>query len=387
MISQPTPPIDKDEERNKLLGRICDYMMLIHGLIGFAHEVCWDPDSKCRHPGSVFSLGDRVTVRPPDDEVDQKIGKRPPLTPDLLVKRGPYLVVGEGKRSLPKMDKEPHPSGGADDKRPSKDEAWAREVADLSKYDCQMSDWPENGAVLSEHDLVLLVPYFFGKKLAKVIQREQAKGRLLFDRPFALVSFHEPSRTSTVDDTLALDLVFGELSDPQLSERLSGVQHIKMEYLTAYLSTKAFSDVEPEKPYMMAKLWELLGEWDDGNEIEQYVSRRDSDGTPILRISLSDVLRTLQERQAAPFGLSPHCRTLPRRKWLEEALVELERHKYAKRVDADQFEIAYKPLDDPLGTFIDKVIGREVAHKAKPKRSRRAGGAAKAGAGQLRLPF
>lgn len=332
----------KQRSVNKILKKIKDeiddYEMTVGVVKVFGHEMIWSAKNKDIIPGAIFWCGRRMTT-----SATNKISPSNKITPDIVIRiNGKIGTVAEVKQSLPKNQ-----------------DHWRKPFNQLIKYDDELAGWfPENNDTL-EHDIVLLIPDHLSVQIEDYVRQEAQNGLLNFKRNFAMVAYH---RTTRSQEFISLRKFFGSISDAKKDEELRLVKLIPISIIFAIYNF-FFIDQRPPLPYIMNAVWEQIANYID---IDKVIEDSDSNN---IQFSLQKMIHDLKQANFAD-GSDPRNPSLPRSKWIRQAIDKLVEEKFLIKRGKNSYHIPlkkYQRLKEPLDTF-SKKLAKSMADKENQKK-------------------
>lgn len=301
------------------------YQDTVWGLLAFAHEMLWDDPSRCPGDDDRSCFGRKMTTSP-----SNRISPDTDVTPDLVVQINDDLgYVAEAKIGL-------CPANSDD----------ALEYRQICKYDDDLTGWFTDDEKISNHDVVLLVHETRQIDVEDDISSHISSGSLSLSRRFAVVGF---ARLQQVDEFIHLRRGFGELSDPVKDDKLRRAVQIKCEYLAAKSENDyLLYDDPPPLPILMTLLWEDT--FHTLVSLPDYVQQR-TRGNPVIVISANELTEEVSNRMY-PYMRDDHRRpSIPRVKWIRNALDGFVKLGWAKIDDSGNYEIELNLRRNPYGQF------------------------------------
>lgn len=308
-----------------LKNEIDDYEMTIGVVKVFGHEMIWDSKKKETTRGSIFWSGRRMTT-----SATNKISPEKTITPDIVIKINNEIgTVAEVKQGLPK-----------DHNR------WEKNFKQLIKYDDNLQGWFADNNDSLNHDVVLLVPDHLSVKVEEYLEEKRKNAELTFERNFAAIAYY---RTTRSQEFISLRKFFGNLSNTTKDEELRLVKQVPVNTIFAIYNF-FFIDQKPPLPYIMNAVWEQIANYIDIDK----VAGNSKDIT--MKFSLQQIVRDLKSSNFAD-GSDARNPSLPRSKWIREALDELVEQKFLIKKQKSSYSILFKKyqrLKEPLESFSKK---------------------------------
>lgn len=308
-----------------------DYLETVQGLIALSHELRWDNDVKQIRPESSFTLGRRMTT-----SGRNRIQPNQDVTPDLTVQPyAGYGIVAEARLRFPS------------------DEAQRMEkVRQLQKYDDDLEGWNTLDGTVERSDVVLMTHDDDVIKTTDYIEQAIADGRAAFSRDLSIIGCIRTTERYG-NEAIRVRKAYGGLSDERLDDRLRNGRSIRLGTLSTRYSMELY-DQRPPPAHMLSVMWMtilpvLVQE-------DQYIRAR-GEGPPLVRITAEDLTARMRKALNPSMG-AERSPGYPQQAWVREALDDMCRLRYAKRL-GDEYEVAYRVIRDPQETFIKGVCRLE----------------------------
>jgi len=318
----------------------CDnYNQTVQALKALANELLWDEAQQ-----RLVADGKAYFGRKMDTSSANRISPDAQVTPDLLVLRSQnanYYVV-EGKLAL--------------SKDPAKREA---KLIEIQKYDDDFRGWDGSQGRVASHDIILLVRFFHGVNVRNQIAQLRADKKMMFERNFAVVTFHRVVETET---WMSLELLDGILRPKEKQEKLARRDKpIRLDLLVAnpqFGHVKLY-DAPPPAPLLMDQIHETilatLPPEDNLQLMEEGKVEREMD---------LGVLRDMVSESFGPSGGDDRTPDIPKQDWVRHAMVLFAKLGWAKQVGRSKYVYEVRQRRNPFDQFV-KLRAREVSKTAE----------------------
>ena len=313
---------------NKILNKIDNYNQTIIAIVGFMNFYKYDSS---QDPIVLFQ-GRRL--KPPgDDEPDF-------VTPDIgIMMPDSTGVLGEVKHTFPKNK-----------------ELWIDAFDQITKYDDDLSGWPNVEKKVTAHDLVLLTHQTRGRAVGNFYREKVRTEDISYARPFSIVEY---SHVSERENFFFFRIEEGAISDEQVNAKLQEGVSVPMTILISkYAAVKLYDD-KPEVPYLMHLIWNLILE--NASELEQYRRLRKNQKLEVS-ISVDEIVETLRLGYSFRLLNSEYADMqpqIPKKSWVKEACQKFVEWKEATWSDTERSSLtfkAHKQYEDTLRHFISLYV-------------------------------
>jgi len=310
-------------------GDIDDYSQSISGMIAFCKSI--SKSDEC--DGYCFFIGRRM-----ETSEDNHVTKKTEVTPDLVVQVNPnYGIIAEAKLF------------------PMNQDYWEDAFLQIKKYDDNLRGWRTPTEYIIQTDLVLLTQYKLKTIISDYIDEKILNEEMHFDRPFSLVTYNQTERRGK--QYILLEKGYGQLSNPEINERLRSIDEINAEEIVSELSLIKFYDVEPPLPYTAYIVWEYI--FPQLISQEKFMESKGKKITEII-IDVGTVTRMLKEQFTRVVNRDSRQPEIPKTAWITSAIDKLIEWKYGYyEKTTNKRIIKYKKIKDPLGTFIKAHVKEE----------------------------
>jgi hypothetical protein len=319
------------------------YRQTVEAVYAFAHISLWDAKAKQLRSDGFFAPG-----LPMVTSESNVIEPSTEITPDLVLGvTDAWGIVAEAKKSL------------------SREVAhWGEDLRDqLLKYDDELCGWLDMEGPRKSHSVTLLVHNSRKVDVRDYLSGETGAGRFCIRRPFAIVVYH---RVDELKKYINLETYQGGLGIEPLNTDLGRPVQVLLKHLRGY--QLHFSDQPPPLPYTMAVVWhEVVA---DLPPVSSYQTTRATATRLLVNVNVEEMTEVLQDRLVAGLPMAPpRLRSVPRRKWIKDALEALVRYRHARRAGADDYVVEYRNIRDPLTGFIQKHAREQLAASLRKSRS------------------
>ena len=264
-----------------------DYLQSLYGLQAFLHSALWDDTKRELRGNGRSSTQRRMTPTKGENPHDQK--------PDGVVQvSNEYGIVVEMKKHF------------IDDKTEHFDQ--------VMKYDQDLVGWWTSDETISSYDLVLMTHYFSSTRALDAFKKWTEDGNK-YAHPFAIVSF---TYSDGAKSYLALQRVFGQLTDAIHDEALRGIKPVNMQVLKRIIADWKFYDAPPPVVHTMELLLDYVC---PTLPKESEFDKTKGKHKVFVKMTVDEAIKYLSHYCPKPTD-SRDCQ-LPRREWIEEALEEL----------------------------------------------------------------
>jgi hypothetical protein len=222
------PELPEDEQK-RVRDAHEDYQSTVHAMLAFSAFVVHD--SKNQRPNSHFGFGRRMTTSganavKPSSEV----------TPDIVAQKSEtYGVVAEVKRSLP-----------------SDRTKWQSHVAQVRKYDDNLTGWWTEDERISATDTALLLHQSRSRAFIAVLEEERAKDPKAVGPRTSVIEFN---RSDERQVNYFFRLEWGDVRDAELSDRLKEGVPVPIDKVIRTFANVKFYDADPPIPSLLSLLW------------------------------------------------------------------------------------------------------------------------------------
>ena len=312
--------------------RIDNYFQTIIAIVGFMNFYKFDSD---QDPILLFQ-GRRL--KPSGNGSDEPDF----VTPDIgIMLPNSTGVLGEVKHTFPKDKK-----------------FWIDAFNQVLKYDDDLTGWPNEKKIVSNHDLVLLTHTSRSRAVVNFYREKKEAGDISFNRPFSIVEYNLVSERKNY---FFFRIEEGVISDEQVNAKLQeGVPVPMTVLLFNYAAVKLYDD-KPEVPYLMYLIWNHVV-LEKASELEQFRNLRKNQKIDVT-LSIDEIVDTL--RMGFSFRLlnseysdmQPH---IPKKPWVKEACQKFIEWNEAKWNDTEKSTLtfkAHKQYKDTLKHFINAYVG------------------------------
>jgi len=283
----------------KYRDEVDDYLGSVIGLYAFAESACWDETNKKRKTTSQYSIPHKFS----DGEKD--------LTPDSAIQTDQDNgIIAEMKKHF-NNEKE-------------------NQFDQIKKYDTDLKGWWTTNGNISSHDLVLLC-HLFSSVAAKDAYENWLNQKNLFKRNFAIVEFSYQDSGQKQNFVLRR-MDGGKLSDDVHDEALRKTKIITPKVVENLFSKYKFYDADPPLFHTLILIYNyilpLLINQEDFEEIN-------SKGKKSIETDAETIRNMLQDQ----FMPEDHYMTLPKLRWVVEALNFLVDIKLAAKLNGNKYNI------------------------------------------------
>ena len=323
---------------------IDNYSTMLDVLKLFGHKMCCPPGSIEPKEGTVCWCGRRMTTSTNTE-----------ITPDLVIKLEKLFgTIAEFKSSLPQQK-----------------EYWKKDFDQMLRYDDDLKGWNEDDDEQVTHDLILLVPENLRVVVEDYITKKVDDGDIVFERHFAAVSYHREDKAKTF---YFFCRFYGQISNPEKDEELRKIAQVPSDGILP-LYNYFFCDEKPPLPYTMSNVWDQLGCYIDHDALvekydinivfgaDQLINDIRAANSPVI-IDMSQAALNSED--------DPRNPSLPKAKWIREAVDQLVKLKYFEKYEGNaKYSIPlrkYSRVRDALEVFKKKIAKAEVKSKI-PKKS------------------
>jgi hypothetical protein len=322
---------DKDlqKETQKQRDSIDDYLGSVMGLYAFAESACWDNINRQRKKDSKYSVPHIFSSE------DKKI------TPDLAVQVDKnYGIVAEMKKHFNEKKED--------------------QFEQIKKYDVILNGWWSDDGKISNHDIVLL-SHLFSSIGAKDTYEEWVKQGNGFERNFSIVEFSYQDSGQKQNFVLRR-MDGGKLSDSEHDENLRKTKIIPPQIVETLLSKYKFYDADPPLFHTLLLIYNaILPLLVKQEEFEEATGKKKK----VVEIS-AEKIREMLQKQFLP---ADHLMTLPKLKWVLDALDFLEKIGVAIKLDKKKgiykITIQPPPRKDLIEYFTSKMLSLKKAENKK----------------------
>jgi len=303
-------------------GDIDDYSQSISGMITFCKSI--SKSDECN--GHCFFIGRRM-----DTSEENQVIKKTEVTPDLVIQVNPnYGIIVEAKLF------------------PMNQDYWKDKFLQIKKYDDNLKGWKTPTEYITETDLVLLTQYKLKTTISDYINDKIQKKEMHYDRSFSLVTYNQSERRGK--QYILLEKGYGQLSNPEINEKLRSIDEINAEEIVSELSLIKFYDVEPPLPYTAYIIWEYI--FPQLISPEKFMESKGKKITEII-VDVSIVTKMLKDQFTRVVNRDSRQPEIPKTSWIASAIDKLIEWKYGYYEKTTKKRIIkYKKIKDPLGTFI-----------------------------------
>lgn len=326
---------DKNERWKTIRNEVEDYEQTVKALLAFGAFVVHDGESQ--RPDSEFGFGRRMTTSP-----HNKVNPSGSVKPDLVAQKSSgYGIVAEAKTSLTR-----------DQSR------WTDHLAQLRKYDDELTGWWTQDEKIAHSDAVMLIHQSRGRQFVRFLQEQKKEDPGAVGPHTSVVEFNR-------SDQAAIYYFFrieeGLILDAELSNKIDTGIQIPFDELLKSFPLIHYYDSPPPIVQILIDLW---------TEVFPYLIAEsvydEEKGSRKISVSLSNVTEELQKAYGS--GLlrqDSRSSEFPRRKWVRQAFEWLVRQKRAipPANGSDNYTIYYKPL---RGDVLDRFIKMELAYTVHP---------------------
>jgi len=324
----------------------CDnYNRALEALKGLTHELLWDSTNKSCVLGGIAHFGRRM-----HSSAANRISPSRKITPDMVAQR--TIVTGtivEVKASMPEND------------------VYRRQtLAEVQKYDDDLTGWVTPTTKMPSHDLVLLVDYPNSQVVKGDIESLTGSGEFSCKRPFALVYFSHQQRADAT--WVALHLIYGAVSDPSKQQILQKICMIHPENIAAnpLFGQVLLYDARPPLPLLMIRLYEAI----NSNLSEDEYLRLRTEGQLTKTLSLA-AMKELLADYCCPEQSDSRVPKLPETAWIKSALKMWEEMGWVIKspdVRGSYDVIIKKTRREPFEQFLKVCAEAEVKHDQKKEK-------------------
>ena len=222
------PALPEDEQR-KIRDAAEDYQSTVHAMLAFSAFVVHDGTTQ--RPRSHFGFGRRMSTSKKNMIVPSGT-----ITPDIVAQMSDaYGVVAEVKRSLP-----------ADRTK------WAAHVAQIRKYDDDLTGWWTENHRIAASDTALLLHQTRSRAFINVLEDERKKNPDAVGPHTSIIEFN---RSDERQVNYFFRLEWGAVRDGDLSGRLTEGVAVPIDKVIRSFANVKFYDAEPPVHSLLALLW------------------------------------------------------------------------------------------------------------------------------------
>jgi hypothetical protein len=326
---------DEKQAEQRLKEDMNYYAQSLLALKGLAHEFAWDDASRELRADVSIWFGRKMDVT----ESNFK-------TPDLIVQLSPkYGVVADAKITVPKED------------------AHLQELLKkLTPYTRRLKGWDTGDGHITNHDFLVVVHQARGNRVARIAKNMIDEGTLSFERPFGLIKFNINDQAKSY---LALELVYGSISDVQKQSKFCDTVMIELAYIAQNPDHEhvRLYDAEPPTPYLM----DMIHEWLLQTLTEQETETKAVSGEVLKRIDLTTLREGISEFYG-PGHTGERVPEIPQKKWVKRAVSQFVKKKWASKLDGETetYEFIIKTRINPLDQFV-RICAKDQIKDAKSK--------------------
>lgn len=314
-----------EEEYRRIRDEANDYHETVQTLLAFAAFVCHDGQS--RRTGSHFGFGRRMTTSSAN-----RVSPNAEITPDCITqKESDYGIVAEAKKQISRAT-----------------EQWDAHVAQLRKYDDQLTGWWTESQQIAKSDAALLIHQSRGRAFTQFLQSKKDEDPLNVGEHTSVIEFN---RSDEGQSYIFFRLEWGVVNDRELAEKLQPGVQVPVEKVLRSFPNILFYDAPPPIEDLMTMLW-----------MDWLFSRFDpalvdpASGTAALTVTVSEITSDLQQAYGSKaLEVDQRSAEFPRSRWVREALdafVGLEMATAGG--DGETYIVKYKtiPKEDVLERFV-----------------------------------
>lgn len=222
------PELPEDEQR-RLRDAAEDYQSTVHAMLAFSAFVVHD--AAAQRPNSHFGFGRRMTT-----SEKNVVTAASTITPDVVAQKSDsFGVVAEVKKSLP-----------------SDRTKWLAHVAQIRKYDDDLTGWWTSDAHIATADTTLLLHQTRSRAFINVLEDERKKN---VDAVGPHTSVIEFNRSDERQVNYFFRLEWGDIRDADLSGRLKEGVAVPIDKVIRTFANVKFYDAEPPLHSLLAFLW------------------------------------------------------------------------------------------------------------------------------------
>jgi len=326
---------DKNERWKTIRNEVEDYEQTVKALLAFGAFVIHD--GELQRPDSEFGFGRRMTT-----SLDNIVHPSGSVKPDLVAQKSSrYGIVAEAKTSLTR-----------DQSR------WSDHLAQLRKYDDELTGWWTQDEKIAHSDAVMLIHQSRGRQFVRFLQERKEDDPGAVGPHTSVVEFNRSDQAATY---YFFRIEEGSILDTELSNKIETGIQIPLDDVLKSFPLIHYYDSPPPVVLLLMDLWtEVFPSLITEGEYNEKT------GSWKIPVFISNVTEELQRAYGSGL-LKQDSRSseFPRRKWVRQAFEWLVRQKRAipPANGNDNYTIYYKPL---RGDVLDRFIKMELAYTVHP---------------------